>query len=37
MLANILQIVGVGAIVVGGFLVFPPLGWVLAGVGLILL
>jgi len=35
-LANLLQIAGVGSIVVGGFIVWLPLGFFFAGAGLIL-
>jgi hypothetical protein len=36
MLATILQIAGVVSIVVGGFLIWVPAGFILAGAGLIL-
>lgn len=36
MIANILQVAGVASIVVGGFLIWVPAGFILAGVGLVL-
>lgn len=36
MLATILQVAGVGAIAVGGFLIWLPLGFIISGAGLVL-
>lgn len=36
MLATILQVAGVASVVIGGFLIYVPAGFVLAGAGLLL-